>query len=95
MLKLNRHLMGGSIVLIMMLMLAHTAWAKPSVNQNWRGVAIKGYDTVAYFVLGKPVKGDAGYSYQWNEATWWFANAEHRDAFIANPEKYAPQYGGY
>jgi hypothetical protein len=59
------------------------------------GVAIGGYDPVAYFKEGKPVKGDKNYSYSWQEASWHFSNQQNLDAFKANPEKYAPQYGGY
>jgi len=50
---------------------------------------------VAYFTEGKPVKGSAQHTHQWNGATWRFASATNRDAFAASPEKYAPQYGGY
>jgi len=60
-----------------------------------RGVAIKGTDTVAYFTEGKAVKGDKKYSYQWGNTTWWFQNEENRDLFAQNPEKYAPQFGGF
>jgi YHS domain-containing protein len=59
------------------------------------GVAVKGYDVVAYFTDRIPVKGSPEYMYQWKGATWQFASAEHRAAFVSNPEKYAPQYGGY
>jgi YHS domain-containing protein len=57
--------------------------------------AIRGYDTVAYFKDGKPVKGTPQFSTQWMGATWQFANASNRDAFQQAPEKYAPQFGGY
>ena len=63
--------------------------------KNWRGLAVKGYDVVAYFKLNKPLKGDKSFQYKWNDATWRFANADHLAAFKAEPEKYAPQYGGY
>jgi YHS domain-containing protein len=59
------------------------------------GVAIQGYDTVAYFTDGRPVKGNSNYSYIWNEAEWHFASAEHRDLFAANPKKYSPHHGGF
>ncbi len=72
-----------------------TVWAKSEINTNWRGVAVKGYDTVAYFTQGQPVKGDNKFEHKWKEATWRFANAEHLELFKADPEKYAPQYGGY
>jgi len=57
--------------------------------------AIRGYDPVAYFKLNKPVKGKANLSYEWQGATWHFSNQANLDAFKADPEKYAPQYGGY
>lgn len=69
--------------------------AEKPVNTTFTGVAIKGYDPVAYFLEGKPVKGDSDFSFNWNGAEWRFASAAHRDAFKADPVKYAPQYGGY
>ena len=59
------------------------------------GKAIRGYDPVAYFSEGKPVKGDDKLMYKWNNATWYFSSQQNLDLFKANPEKYAPQYGGY
>ncbi|NKB65764.1 MAG: YHS domain protein [Candidatus Latescibacteria bacterium] len=58
-------------------------------------VAIHGYDTVAYFTQSKPVPGTPQYSFKWQQATWFFATPEHRDQFKKEPQKYAPQYGGY
>lgn len=57
--------------------------------------AIRGYDPVAYFAEGKPVKGLREFSHQWQGATWRFASAQNRERFAADPHKYAPQYGGY
>jgi YHS domain-containing protein len=62
---------------------------------SWTGTAIEGYDPVAYFNDDHPVEGDSDYLYEWMGATWYFASAENRDLFVADPEKYAPQYGGY
>ena len=59
------------------------------------GVAIAGYDPVAYFTDSKPVEGSKEHTFDWNGASWRFASAEHRVAFARNPDKYAPQYGGY
>lgn len=59
------------------------------------GVAIRGADTVAYFTDGKYVPGSDDYTASWSGATWKFASAENRDLFLASPEDYAPQYGGY
>lgn len=65
----------------------------------WTGwfsdTAIKGYDTVAYFTQGTPTKGSDDHTTEWSGATWKFANADHLAKFKANPEKYAPQYGGH
>lgn len=58
-------------------------------------VAIKGYDPVAYFTEGRAVKGSREFRYEWLDATWNFASAKHREFFVADPIKYAPQYGGY
>ena len=58
-------------------------------------IAVSGYDTVAYFTKGKPVRGDAKFSANHAGVTWYFVSAENRDRFAASPEKYAPQYGGY
>lgn len=59
------------------------------------GVAINGYDPVAYFKESKPVKGKEEFTYSWKEANWQFANAQNLADFKANPTKYAPQFGGY
>jgi len=59
------------------------------------GVALKGYDPVAYFAEGAPAVGDAAISYEWRGATWLFSAPAHREAFVADPAHYAPQYGGY
>ena len=59
------------------------------------GVAIRGYDTVAYFTEGRPVEGSEAFESEWQGATWRFASQEHLDLFEADPARYAPQYGGY
>jgi len=65
------------------------------VNRNRNGIAISGFDPVAYFVQSKPVQGSSQFAYSWMGAAWWFASPQDRDLFAANPEKYAPQFGGY
>jgi len=72
-----------------------TALAFDKVNESENGLAIKGYDPVAYYTEGRAVKGKSQFSYKWKDAGWHFASAEDRDLFAANPERYAPQYGGY
>jgi hypothetical protein len=60
-----------------------------------RGIAIDGYDPVAYFVDGAPRPGKAEFEHTLNGAVWRFRNSGNRSAFIANPEVYMPQFGGY
>lgn len=59
-----------------------------------RPLALKGYDPVAYFTDGRPVQGSDTYEFAWDGQLYRFANAEHLDLFKANPDKYAPQFGG-
>jgi hypothetical protein len=73
-----------------------SAFAGDSVNTGYfGGVAILGYDTVAYFTEGKAVKGSDEFSYDWLGTPWHFASKKHQDMFISEPDKYAPQFGGY
>ena len=76
------------------LLISFSVYAKDPVFSTGDG-AIRGYDPVAYFTEGKPVKGDPGISTTWKDATWHFASTENLAAFTAGPEKYAPAYGGY
>ena len=59
------------------------------------GKAIRGTDPVAYFAQGKPVAGKPDFTHEWKGATWYFSSAANRDRFKENPERWAPQYGGY
>lgn len=59
------------------------------------GVAIKGTDPVAYFTEGKPIQGSSDYTTTYDDVTWQFSSAENLAKFEADPEKYAPQYGGW
>lgn len=83
-------------VLVSALMLAGPAVAGNAVNTGlFGGVAIEGYDPVAYFTEGKAMKGSEEYAYDWLGTPWHFANEKHRGMFTADPARYAPQYGGY
>ncbi len=64
-------------------------------NADTNDIAIKGYDPVAYFTQSKPVQGSSKFSATHKNAIYHFSNAQNRDLFKANREKYAPQYGGY
>jgi YHS domain-containing protein len=64
-------------------------------NSTYANLGIKGYDPVAYFTVGKAVRGSEKYTVDHGGVTWRFWSAESRDAFRADPAKYAPQYGGF
>ena len=69
--------------------------AKTPQNLDKNGVAIQGYDPVAFFTQNKPVKGSAEFQSGYKGATYYFASAEDKSAFDAIPAKYEPQFGGY
>jgi hypothetical protein len=60
-----------------------------------RQVAIRGTDPVAYFRQGRPQPGQEAFAYEWMNAPWLFASADNRDLFIADPQRFAPQFGGF
>lgn len=74
---------------------APAAFAQTAKIYAEGGVAVDGTDVVAYFTQGAPVAGSAEFTHDWSGATWRFASAANRDAFAAEPAKFAPQYGGY
>lgn len=73
---------------------AHAA-EKQVYTGTFGSLAVSGYDPVAYFSERKPVKGDARFVTQYAGAEWRFASMENRDKFVADPQHFAPQYGGY
>ena len=81
-----------------LLMLASTS-ASAAIDAIYTGFfsneALRGYDTVAYFTQGMPVEGSDDFTTQYMGAEWKFSSQEHLDLFLADPEMYAPQYGGY
>lgn len=93
--RLRRILLPTVFVALSFVMSGAPAQADELINQSLNGVAILGYDPVAYFTDNKAVKGSNDFTYEWLGATWHFASAEHRDLFMVDPVKYAPQYGGY
>lgn len=68
---------------------------KSYLNTDKSGLALKGYDPVAFFTDNRPVKGTAQFESNYRGATYQFATAEHKAAFDANPAKYEPQFGGF
>ena len=83
------------ILIAISILVPATAMAVEPVNSSFLRGAIKGHDPVAYFTQGGPAKGKGAHQHEWMGATWYFANAENMELFAADPEKYAPQYGGY
>ena len=71
------------------------AQSKSLLNLDKAGVAIQGYDPVAFFIDGKPVKGKPELVVRHNGASYYFASREHREQFKADPAKYEPAFGGY
>ena len=71
------------------------ATASRSVAAEEVPLAIKGYDPVAYFTDGKPVRGLPEIEFEWDEHRWRFSSAEHRELFKVDPVRYAPQFGNY
>jgi len=71
------------------------AGAQPDVNVSKDGVAIEGYDAISYISEGRPLQGSTRFETRWNGAVWRFTSAAHRDTFLADPARYAPQFGGY
>jgi YHS domain-containing protein len=69
--------------------------ASPPIYTPSSGLALGGYDPVAYFSAGQPTQGSAQFETTWQGARWRFASRENLDMFRATPERYAPQYGGY
>ncbi len=83
------------LVVLVGLLLPAAAFAIDPVYSNWRGLAIKGADPVAYFTVGGYRAGRAEHSLEYMGATWRFSSAENKALFEGDPERYAPQYGGY
>jgi YHS domain-containing protein len=71
------------------------AAAKELLNLDSNGVAIQGYDPVAFFTDNRPVKGNSQFQADYHGAKYYFASAEHKAAFDNEPSKYEPQFGGY
>lgn len=89
-------LYGGLVFLLAAAPPTTRALATERVVVDWHtGLAINGYDPVAFFTDGKPIVGDADVELRYGGAVWRFANVGNRAAFAAAPDIYMPQYGGY
>jgi YHS domain-containing protein len=90
--KSKRHI---SIALLVIAAFVSNLPAGEPVNVDSNGVAIQGYDPVAYFTDGRPVKGKPELVATYNSATYYFASVEHKTQFEKEPGKYAPRFGGF
>lgn len=68
---------------------------EPIYTGYFSSTAAEGYDVTTYFSEAQPIKGDKAFSTEYQDADWYFANQENLDKFTQDPQKYAPQYGGY
>jgi YHS domain-containing protein len=93
----RRNLLTAAIALPLAVPFSMPALAgKPEIFTGLvAGKGAAGYDVVAYFTMGKPVKGSPDFATEWKGATWQFSSAENLEKFKANPAAFAPQYGGY
>lgn len=94
MIRMLKFAAGAFVALFAIASLSVQAFAG-ALNLNSNGVAIKGYDPVAYFTENKPVKGSGSFSAEHDGAIYWFASSNNLDTFKANPDKYVPAYGGF
>ena len=92
---INAGALGRAGILALALSLGASLAAAQAVNTDKSGVAIRGYDPVAYFSQQQALKGSASFAATHAGATYYFSSAANRDAFVANPDKYVPVYGGY
>ena len=88
-------ILSGLLLAVGLTMSAGAGDPQKMINAGSDGVAIKGYDTVAYFTENQPMKGKPEFKYSWRDVEWYFASAQHRALFAADPERYAPQFGGF
>jgi hypothetical protein len=92
--RIDRRAAIGAVLALGAAAFAPPGAAQTAVNAPG-GVAIQGFDPVAYFTDGRPVPGSPSLTHAWNGATWRFASAANRERFAADPAAYAPQYGGF
>lgn len=69
--------------------------APPPICVDADGLALRGFDPVAYFELGEPRRGRPEFAAKWRGVQWRFMNDQHRRLFLENPNRYAPKYGGF
>jgi YHS domain-containing protein len=85
----------SNVLIAVVLAFTANAYALPPWSTPAEAVAIQGYDPVAYFTKSDAVRGSSKFIYDWNGMTWFFSSAENREVFVGEPDKYAPQFGGF
>lgn len=86
--------MNKNLLLVALVFLSSAVLAQDKVFVK-DGVAINGYDAVAYFTEGKPVKGNESFSLKADNSTWLFSTKENLEKFKKDQTKYKPQFGGF
>ena len=71
------------------------AVAQTATSSSGARIALEGFDPLSYFDPGRPEKGSPKFQFAFDDAVYWFKSADHQAKFAADPERYAPQYGGY
>jgi hypothetical protein len=84
--------LGAAALLVVV---ATASAAAQRVNTDRQGLALKGYDVVAYFVEGRAVPGDVSFEHAVDGVRYRFASAANRDRFAREPQRFLPQYGGF
>ncbi|MXN64335.1 hypothetical protein GR183_05420 [Stappia sp. GBMRC 2046] len=84
-----------TMALMVFIAAASFAFAGEAINGRQGGLAVKGYDVVAYFTEGRPMRGRDDLEHTWQGIRWRFATREHLATFTEDPARYAPRYGGY
>ncbi|WP_237217407.1 YHS domain-containing (seleno)protein [Falsiroseomonas oryziterrae] len=90
----GRRALSGLLICLAIAPEVRAQAAKPAVLTE-AGLALRGFDPVAYFAAGAPVRGEQRFEVEWGGARWRFASAANRDRFLADPARHAPAYGGY
>ena len=90
----RRNMMGAALAASLAGGSARPSAAAPGVVTD-NGLALGGYDCVAYWTAQKAFKGQSSVTTKWNGVTWAFVSQENRAAFVASPERYAPAFNGY
>lgn len=81
---------------LLLLLVSNVSLAEDEIYTSFlSNKALSGYDTVAYFTRGEPIKGSSDFSTLYKNAQWYFSSKENLELFLNKPNQYAPQYGGY